>query len=171
MTFGFEIKLDGHEKIIRALNCLNETTARLLQDKGGQFVQRCALVFAELLKEGIASEKYAQGTSVSGAYPSYSEQYKKWKGSQGGWLKLSGKLMASITHFPFNKGWMAGIPRGIYDENGNSVAYRGFLHEFGSPGHKIPQRPWIRPAVPDFVVTKWPALRQEAVNELRKVWR
>jgi phage gpG-like protein len=170
--FGFEVTFEGIPRILEAFDRLLLTTDHLLKDNGGEFIRRCASIMADMIKNGIATEKYAH--SGFGGYGSYSELYIKWKKDQGldkGWLQLRGDLLESITFFPFNKGWMAGVPRGTTGQDGRPVALRGVAHEFGSEKEKIPARPFIRPAMVDFINQEWPKIKHEPVEKLKDAWR
>lgn len=118
--------------------------------------------------------------TFSSYYAPYSKRYAEWKdkyfGNRGFWI-LKGHLLASLTAFRHQNGWMGGIPAGLMVEGSSwygdgstgqprSIAEYGSWMEYGREGQ--PARPLFVPTMLDYAN---PAAKTEGLLALNRIGR
>lgn len=113
------------------------------------------------LQSNISSRKFARSED----YEPLSKDYARWKKEEGlgnkFWIRY-GELFSAITRWKRNtistkrrtlRMWVAGIPRGLINREGEDIAEYAKANEFGKGN--IPERPVFRPTAKEILKEGW----------------
>lgn len=170
ISVSVEIDQSDLSRIIRAVNAVDRTVN--IQSK--QLPYRMALECADLLRKNISTGAIA----VPGRY---NQKYIEYKQLMVGHLRpwvLFGDVLANITVFRQEEGFMAGIPAGRMDsgEKGwfgtgkpSYIAAYARANEYGEGN--TPERPVFRPTFAQYQGTRVQNHINKVMNEIKRWWR
>jgi len=152
--------------------------------------KRNAIGYSNLLITNIMMQK------GMGHYPSYHPYYAYWKAQYGlgggGFWRLMGDLVKSITHFRVTetrkkqwKSYMGGVPSSAVDSGGKSwfgrgdkgppkrIAMYGYVMEYGGTWAKAgvhPPRPLFGPTAEEYQKVQWWKELEVTRSKLVNTW-
>ena len=171
-TFAFSVEIDQNDlhRILTAVNRVDNSVYIAAK----QLPYKMALECADLLRRNISTGAIA----VPGNYSRKYIEYKQLMvGHQRPWI-LFGDVLATITVFRHDDGFMAGIPAGRLDrgEKGwygtgapSHIAAYAYANEYGEGN--TPERPVFRPTAAQYKGSRVQSHIDKTKIEIKRHWK
>ena len=170
ITVSVEIVQKDLIRILRAVQAVDST----VHTQSKKLPYKMALECAELLRKNISTGAIA----VPGRYnPKYTEYKQLMVGHLRPWM-LFGDVLANITVFRQEDGFMAGIPAGRMDKGEKGwfgtgkpsyIAAYARANEYGEGN--TPERPIFRPTFAQYQGAKVQTHINRVMKEIKRWWR